>query len=138
MADMVLAPLGSSANNPHRHSGMRLRSAIADLRRRPGIHTPDGGYGFRARSLSDKIDAVNFALSSRPGMTAFVFSARERAAVLFLGRRDHFKILVRAGHRRARSKNVPLVLDLVGGQRGHRIHFVHQLMIRAAEITLPG
>src|SRR5258707_6871194 len=26
--------------------------------RRPGIHTPDGGYGFRARSLG-----------SRPGMT---------------------------------------------------------------------
>src|SRR5437879_6488540 len=37
---------------------MRLRSATADLRRRPGIHTPDGGYGFRARSLR-----------SRPGMT---------------------------------------------------------------------
>src|ERR1700676_1171537 len=29
---------------------MRLRSAIADLRRKPGIHTPDRGYGFRARS----------------------------------------------------------------------------------------
>jgi hypothetical protein len=28
------------------------------------------GYGFRARSLSDKIDFVNFAQSSRPGMTA--------------------------------------------------------------------
>src|ERR1700731_164369 len=41
-----------------RHSGMRLRSAIADLRRRPGIHTPDRGYGFRARSLH-----------SRPGTT---------------------------------------------------------------------
>jgi hypothetical protein len=27
------------------------------------------GYGFRARSLSDKIDVVNFAQSSRPGMT---------------------------------------------------------------------
>jgi hypothetical protein len=36
---------------------------------RAGIHTPDGGYGFRARSLSDKIDIVNFAQSSRPGMT---------------------------------------------------------------------
>src|ERR1700712_2553974 len=75
------------------------------------------------------------ATSSRPGMTRFV-SARERAAVLFLGRRDHFQILVRAGHRRARSKDVPLVLDLVGGQRGHRIHFMHELVIRAAEITL--
>src|SRR6202011_6059067 len=32
-----------------RHSGMRPRSAIADLRRRPGIHTHDRGYGFRAR-----------------------------------------------------------------------------------------
>jgi hypothetical protein len=28
------------------------------------------GYGFRARSLSDKIDVVNFAQSARPGMTA--------------------------------------------------------------------
>src|ERR1700730_13352391 len=36
---------------------MRLRSAIADLRRRPGIHTPCRGYGFRARA------------SARPGMT---------------------------------------------------------------------
>jgi hypothetical protein len=39
------------------------------LARRPGIHIPGGGYGFPARSLSDKIDVVNFAQSSRPGMT---------------------------------------------------------------------
>jgi hypothetical protein len=37
--------------------------------RRPAIHTHDGGYGFRARSLGDKIDVVNFAQSARPGMT---------------------------------------------------------------------
>jgi hypothetical protein len=33
------------------------------------------GYGFRARSLSDKIDFVNFAQSSRPGMTVFFVSS---------------------------------------------------------------
>src|SRR6266702_7219601 len=33
------------------HSGMRRRSAIADLRRRPGIHSHDRGYGFRARDF---------------------------------------------------------------------------------------
>src|SRR3977135_3907270 len=37
---------------------MLFRSDIADLRRRPGIHTPCRGYGFRARSFH-----------SRPGMT---------------------------------------------------------------------
>jgi hypothetical protein len=31
------------------------------------------GYGFRARSFSDKIDFVNFAQNSRPGMTAHEF-----------------------------------------------------------------
>src|SRR4051794_22035582 len=77
-----------------------------------------------------------FARSARPGMTSDT-SAREGAAVLFFGRRDHFQVLVRAGHRRARGEDVPLVLDLVGGQRGHRIHFMHELMIRAAEVTLP-
>jgi hypothetical protein len=41
-----------------RHSGMRLQSAIADLRRRPGIHTPGGGYGFRARKSAPRNDAV--------------------------------------------------------------------------------
>jgi hypothetical protein len=35
----------------------------------PESITPIRGYGFRARSLSDKIDVVNFAQSSRPGMT---------------------------------------------------------------------
>src|SRR3954453_6731169 len=44
----------------------------APLGARPGIHTHDRGYGFRARSLSDKIDVVNFSQSSRPGMTAHV------------------------------------------------------------------
>src|ERR1700730_1827603 len=48
-----------------RHSGMRLRSAIADLRRRPGIHTPDRGYGFRARSLSAKLTKTSI-LSRAP------------------------------------------------------------------------
>src|SRR5437016_12302364 len=54
------------ARGPIRKSG---GTCVPDLRnylvipgcaswRRPGIHTPDGGYGFRARSLR-----------SRPGMT---------------------------------------------------------------------
>src|ERR1700676_4347184 len=37
---------------------MRLQSATGDRRRRPGIHTPGRGYGFRARARA------------RPGMTA--------------------------------------------------------------------
>jgi hypothetical protein len=36
-----------------------------------------GGYGFRARSLGDKIDVVNFAQSSRPGMTRDYLVGRE-------------------------------------------------------------
>src|SRR4051812_28673606 len=63
-------------------------------------------------------------------------SARERAAVLFPGRRDDFEILVRAGHRRAGGEDVPLVLDLVRRQRGYRIHLMHELMIGGAEVTL--
>jgi hypothetical protein len=35
----------------------------------PESITPNRGYGFPVRSLSDKIDVVNFAQSSRPGMT---------------------------------------------------------------------
>jgi hypothetical protein len=48
-------------NNPRfrtchsRHSGMRLRSAIADLRRRPGIHNRDREYGFRARAIGPRL-----------------------------------------------------------------------------------
>src|ERR1700737_507340 len=48
---------------------MRLQSAIADQRRRPGIHTPCGGYGFRARSFGTKLTSVNFVPNERPGMT---------------------------------------------------------------------
>jgi len=44
--------------NRLRHYGMRLRSANADLRRRPGIHTPRAWLWIRARSFH-----------SRPGMT---------------------------------------------------------------------
>jgi hypothetical protein len=40
---------------------------------RPGIHTHDGGYGFRGRAFSDRIDFVNFAQNARPGMTAILF-----------------------------------------------------------------
>src|SRR6202166_867548 len=43
---------------------MRLRPAFTDLRRRPGIHTHDHGYGFRARSFHAR----------RPGMTSFMTS----------------------------------------------------------------
>ncbi len=42
------------------HSGMRLWSAIAGQRCRPGIHIPCRGYGFRARARA------------RPGMTIVV------------------------------------------------------------------
>jgi hypothetical protein len=42
---------------------MRLQSAVADQRRRPGIHTPRRGYGFRARARA------------RPGMTSVVLIA---------------------------------------------------------------
>jgi hypothetical protein len=56
---------------PHspRHSGTR------EFSRGPGIHTPGGGYGFRARSLC-----------SRPGMTAEWFDAPAR---------DHPRLLSR-------------------------------------------
>src|SRR5205807_8601655 len=56
-------------------------------------------------------------------------SAREGAAVLFLGGGDRFEVFVGTGHRRAGSEDVPLVLDLVDGERGDRVHLVHQLMI---------
>jgi hypothetical protein len=39
----------------------------------PESITPNRGYGFRVRSLSDKIDFVNFEQSSRPGMTIDIF-----------------------------------------------------------------
>jgi hypothetical protein len=45
----------------------------------PESITPNPGYGFRARSFSDKIDFVNFAQNSRPGMTAILsFLARNQ------------------------------------------------------------
>src|SRR3954468_6113645 len=117
MADMILAPLDRARITRTVIPGCALLGADPESR----SYLPlDSGLARRAR----------------PGMTSDT-SARERAAVLFLGRRDHFEILVRAGHRRARGEDVPLVLDLVGGQRSHRIHFVHQLVVGAAEITLP-
>src|SRR5258705_13697569 len=64
-------------------------------------------------------------------------SARESAAVLFLGGGDRFQIFVGTRYRWARGEDVPLIFDLVGGQRRDRIHFVHQLMIRAAEVAFP-
>src|SRR5213596_1801115 len=64
-------------------------------------------------------------------------SAREGAAVLFLGGGDRFEVFVGPRHRRARGEDVPLILDLVSGQRRDRVHFVHQLMIRGAEVALP-
>src|SRR6266576_2521330 len=42
--------------------------------RRPGIHTPRGGYGFRARSFH-----------SRPGMTAFYLSVPPQRPPSLLG-----------------------------------------------------
>jgi hypothetical protein len=42
------------------------------------------GYGFRVRSFSDKIDYVNFAQNSRPGMTVVALFLRLRAQPLFL------------------------------------------------------
>jgi hypothetical protein len=53
-----------------RHSGMRLRSAIADLRRRPGISR------FRVRSLC-----------SRPGMTASYLFRRSIGVIVSFARR---------------------------------------------------
>jgi modification methylase len=49
---------GGGLNPKHflRHSGMRLQSAIADLRRRPGIHNHDREYGFRARAEEARND----------------------------------------------------------------------------------
>src|ERR1700737_4442797 len=64
-------------------------------------------------------------------------STRERAAVLFLGRGNHFQGLIGTWYWRARGEDVPLVFDLVGRQRGDRVHLMHQLMIRGAEIALP-
>src|SRR6516164_2970477 len=62
---------------------------------------------------------------------------REGAAVLFLGRRDHFEIFLGSGNRRARGEDVPLIIDLVSGQCGYRIHLVHELVIASTEVALP-
>src|SRR5713226_2703927 len=88
----------------------------------------DYGAGYRSdRRLSEK---------SRRGADVDQL-ARERAAVLFLGGGDHFEVFVGTRDRRARGEDIPLILDLVGGQRGDRVHFMHQLVIRAAEVALP-
>src|SRR6266403_1471577 len=55
------------------HSGMRHRSAIADLRRRPGIHIPDRGYGLRARSPRN--DSERLILPNEAAMAIFLILA---------------------------------------------------------------
>src|SRR5258706_2083295 len=100
----------------------------------------DSGSGANAPSRNDGVGML-VAITSRPSdlLPALHLSrsARESAAVLFLGGGDRFQIFVGTRHRRARGEDVPLILDLVGGQRRDRIHFVHQLMIRGAEVALP-
>src|SRR6266404_2232248 len=77
------------------HSGMRHRSAIADLRRRPGIHIPDRGYGLRARSprndserliLPDEAAmAVTLFASAAIGMMVMAYDALRGRAIKVLG-----------------------------------------------------
>jgi hypothetical protein len=48
----------------------RVRAKRGPTGDEPGIQTQAFVAGFRVRSFSDKIDFVNFARNSRPGMTA--------------------------------------------------------------------
>src|ERR1700686_5689687 len=100
----------------------------------------DSGYDAKAPSRNDGVRMLP-TMTRRPLnlMAALQVSrsAREGAAVLFLGGGDHFQLFVGTRHRRARREDVPLIFDLVGGQRRDRIHFMHQLVIRGAEVTRP-
>src|SRR5437868_13921629 len=109
MADMVLAPLLG------RHSGIAGPESILTM------VVMGSGLAPRGAPRNDEVS---------------VLSRREGAAVLFLGRGDHFEVLIRTRHRRTGREDIPLVLDLVGRQCGDRIHLMHQLMIGAAEIAL--
>src|SRR5258707_7135821 len=103
MADMVLSPRraparvirGSRAKVAHlnSHSGMVRRT-------RPGI----------SRIPRCAIAHLRFASFDAPRNDDSTRSARERAAVLFLGGGDDFELFVGTRHRRARREDVPLVL----------------------------
>src|SRR5712692_3180476 len=93
---------------------MRLRSAIADLRRRPGIHTPGGGYGFRARARA------------RPGMTALI--SPDRLQPRFDLRAARFQ------ERRQRQFFAERFHRLVGGETGAVGGDLEQYAVRLAEI----
>src|SRR4030088_2345489 len=127
MADMVMAPRntrGLRANESYERALLNLSCHSGMVRRtRPGIPR------FRVRC---------FAPSRNDALLAAVRlnrSGRERAAVLFLGGGDYFQLFGGTRYRRARRGDVPLVLDLVGRQGRDRVHLMHQLMIRGAEVA---
>src|SRR5258708_18326257 len=129
MADMAFAPgitRGPRANEKHERD---LRAKVAQLQ----LSFRDAPFGADPESRDS-----GFASYDAPRNDGSTRSARERAAVLFLGGGDHFEVFIGAWDRRARCEDVPLILDLVGGQRSDSIHFMHQLVIRAAEIAGPG
>src|SRR5580704_12755064 len=125
----------------------RVVSGRASDARRGGVTVSQPGYRSKGetatpprRSFHSRRPRERASLVSTPpgeGKRTSPLSARESAAVLLPGRSDHFQILIGTRYRRARGEDVPLVFDLVGGQRGDRIHLMHQLMIRCAEVTLP-
>src|SRR5258705_8766079 len=139
MADMVLAP-DQGDYGLDWQCGKASDAVIPGRCEASNPESRDSGSGAKAPSRNDGVGMLVAMTSRPPDLLAAIhlsLSARERAAVLFLGGGDHFQVLVGARDRRARGEDVPLILDLVGGQGRDPIHFLHQLMIGGAEVTLP-
>src|SRR5258706_12269599 len=152
MADMAWPPTkeitgwtGSAGKHPtpsfrgdakHRTLNLEIpRCAIAHLR-----------SGAKAPSRNDRVGMLVAMTSRPPDLLAAIhlsLSARERAAILFLGGGDHFQVFVGARDRRARGEDVPLIPYLVGRGRRCRLQFRPQIHVgrggrgRAAFPTYP-
>src|SRR5262245_16059665 len=61
----------------------------------------------------------------------------EGAGVFLFGRGDGLEILVCGGHRWTGPIDVPLIFQLGGLQRLHRVHFMHQLVVPGPEVAGP-
>src|SRR6476661_9699894 len=123
MADMAMAPRNTRGLRANEKHEQELRAKVAQL----GLSFRDAPFGADPESRDS-----GFASYGAPRNDGSTRSTRERAAVLFFGGGDHFEVFAGTRYRRARGEDVPLVLDLVGGQRGDRVHLMHQPVIGSA------
>src|SRR5258707_9855638 len=131
MADMVLAP-DQGDYGLDWQCGKASDAVIPGRCEASNPESRDSGSGAKAPSRNDGVGMLVAMTSRPPDLLAAIhlsLSARERAAVLFLGGGDHFQVLVGARDRRARGVEVPPRPAPLRGERRGRIQLHHPLDI---------